>query len=133
MNPLRGSKAVHGNEKWDGLMADMESHLNTFRVKATETMKRAAEFEIEMKTEKLMRAMHHCAYDLANIHTIMQMDAENWNVGFTKKEIAGHAAGRLYNQQLLPSYYKRSGVVKENIIVSYVEDHLKKNFQRSAT
>ena len=110
-------------------MADMEAHLNTFRVKATETMKRAAEFEIEMKIDKLMRAMHHCAYDLVNIHTIMQMDAENWNVGFTKKEIAGHASVRLYNQQLPPSFYERSGLVKDNITVSYVEDHLQKNLR----
>ena len=76
-----------------------------------------------------MRAMHHCAYDLANIHTIMRMDAENWHVGFTKKEITGHAAGRLYNQQLPPSFYERSGLVKENITVSYVEDHLKKDLR----
>ena len=76
-DPLSGSKAVHGNETWDRLMADMEAHLNTFRFKATETMKYAAEFEIEMKTDKLMRAMHYCAYDLSNIHTIMRMYAEN--------------------------------------------------------
>jgi hypothetical protein len=41
-NPLSGSKAVNGNENWDGLMAEMEAHLNTFRASATDVMKRDA-------------------------------------------------------------------------------------------
>ena len=76
-NPLSGSKAVRGKEIWGGMMDEMEVHLDTYRVSANDVMKRATEFEIEMKNDKLMRAMHHCAYDLADIHTIMRMNSEN--------------------------------------------------------
>ena len=68
-------------------MAKMEAHLDTYCASATDVMKRATEFETEIKIEKLMCAMHHCAYELANILTIMQMDEDNWNVGFSQKEI----------------------------------------------
>ena len=40
-----------------------------------------------------------------------------------------HTVGRLYNLQLPPSFYEQSGLVKENITVSYVEDHLQKNLR----
>ena len=43
---------VHDNEKWDGLVAEMEANLDTDRASAINMMKRATEFEIKIKSTR---------------------------------------------------------------------------------
>ena len=59
-------------------------------------------FEIEIMTDKLIEAMHDCAYDISNDLSVMRQDAQDWNVVILSKDIAGNLVVRLF-EKALPS------------------------------
>ena len=97
--PLSGSKAVQGLEQFAQMTTEMEGHLETFRINATKVMWKATQLEIEVKTDRLIGAIHECAYDLDNVLTIMRLDAREWTIGLSKKEISGNAVELLFEKK----------------------------------
>ena len=99
-NPLSGSKAVLGTEQYERLTTKVDDLLQNYQVEMTKVMMGVTELEIEQKTAKLISAMHEYVANMANMLTIFKLktNQQGWTTGLTEKEIAGHAAMRMYEQ-----------------------------------
>ena len=124
-NPLSGSKAVLGTEQYERLTTKADDLLQNYRVEMTKVMMGVTELEIKQKTAKLISAMHECVADMANLLTIFKLktNQQGWTTGLTEKEIAGHAAMRMY-EQLGNNFSRQLGAERNELTQSFRREHL---------
>ena len=91
----------------------------------TKVMMGVTELEIEQKTAKLISAMHECFATMANLLTIFKLktNQQGWTTGLTEKEIAGHAAMRMY-EQLGNNFSRQLGAERNELTQSFRREHL---------
>ena len=124
-NPLSGSKAVKGMETYNQLETRMDTLLQNYKVQTTKIILEVTKFELEEKKKKLISAMNYCVSVLANTPAIVNLDTTKWLTTLERKEIAAHAALKMYKTLLNDNFFTLLTAERDDVIVSFKLEHMK--------
>ena len=124
-NLLSISKAVKGTETYEQLETRMDTLLQNYYIQLTKNILEVTKFEVEQKKKKLFSAINNCIYDLANTLTIVKLNTTKWLNRIERKEIATHAALKIYKTLLRDILFSLLTTESDDVIASFKLEHMK--------
>ena len=118
-------KAVKVTETYEQFETRMDTLLQNYKVEGTKIILEVKNVEVEKKKKKLISAMNDCVSNLANTFTIMNLDTTKWLTGLKRKEIAAHAALKMYITLLGDTLFTLLTAECNEIIASLNLEHMK--------
>ena len=124
-NTLSGSKAVKGTETYEQFDTRIDTLLQNYKVQATKIILEVIHFEVEQKKKKLISKVNDCVSYLANTLTIVKLETKKWLTGIKSKEIAAHAALKMYKTLLSDTFFTLLTAERDEITASLKLEHMK--------
>ena len=122
---LSRSKYVKGTETYKQLDTRMDTLLQNYKVQTTKIILEVTKFEVEQKKKKLISAMNYCVSILGNTLTIVKLEMKTWLTRLKRKEIAAHAALKMYNTLLSDTFFTLLTAESNDVIASFNLEHMK--------
>ena len=114
-----------GTETYEQLETRMDTLLHNYKVLATKIILEVTKFEIEQKKKKIISAMNGCVSNLVSTLTIVKLETKKWLTGLETKEIATHAALKMYKTLLNDTFFTLLTAERNEIIASFKSEHIK--------
>ena len=103
----------------------MDTLLQNYKAEGTKIILEVKNVEVEKKKKKLISAMNDCVSNLANTFTIMNLDTTKWLTGLKRKEIAAHAALKMYKTLLSDTFFTLLTAEHGDVTKSFKLEHMK--------
>ena len=118
-------KAVKVTETYEQFETRMDTLLQNYKAEGTKIILEVKNVEVEKKKKKLISAMNDCVSNLANTFTIMNLDTTKWLTGLKRKEIAAHAALKMYKTLLSDTFFTLLTAERNGVTKSFKLEHMK--------
>ena len=124
-NPLSRSKAVKGMETYKQIETKMDTLTQNYKVQATKIILEVTKFRVKEKKKKLLSSMNDCVSDIANTLTILKIETKQCLTSLKRKEIAAHAALKMYKTILSDTFFTLL-TAEHNYLIAYFKlEHMK--------